>query len=313
MPLSTDIQHQLRRFLQSSLFAGEGAVITDLDGTAVHEFKGRIAIPEPVEFGLKALRDLGRPVIINSLRFPLNVIRTFGQEWDRIAHTPIPTISLNGSILGHITRKGGEIVFDEVAAFPLTTVEIDEVLRGVKGLLDDDVDDLLLFFYPRDWRQGEIIWTPAADRVESIRAKYVSAASVIAVPFDQLRETLMAQDICMIFLLIDVPQDQLMAYQHTKRSNFFTRKGVDKQFGATEFAARLGADLDHSVGAGDTELDTFLCCVGMAVLVGPLPLEFQGVKETVKIDNSLELGEVLFALADGLKHVGIRGEEVQGS
>jgi len=299
MPLSDEIQIEMRRFLQSSLFVSEGAVITDLDGTAVHEFQGRIAIQQAVELGLKELQGLGRPVIINSLRFPLNVIRTFGKEWHRITNAPIPVISLNGSILGHIKPDANDyLVFEEVAAFPLTHPEIDEVLKRVKGLLAGGVSDLLLFFYPRDWSQGEIIWTPIPEKVPAVQAKYLSASSVISVGLDRLHGLLTAEDVCMIFLLIDAPQDQLMAYQHTKRSNFFTRKGVDKQTGAAEFTARLGADLTHSIGAGDTELDKFLCGVGMAVIVGPLALEHKGVMGTIKLRDSLELGELLFFVAE---------------
>jgi hydroxymethylpyrimidine pyrophosphatase-like HAD family hydrolase len=299
MPLADDVKNQLRQFLLDSGFAHAGAVITDLDGTAVLEYRGRISIPEPVEFGLKRLRDLGRPVILNSLRFPLSVIRTFGREWYRIANAPIPTVSLKGSLLGYVTRAGpDELVFEEVAAFPLSLAEIGEILRGVKGLLDGGVRDIVLFYYPRDWTAGEIIWTPVPEKVAALEQKYLSASSVIAVEFAGLEELLAAQAICMIFLLIEVEEDQLMAYQHTKRNNFFTREGVDKLSGAKEFASRVGADLAHSVGAGDTELDSFLTGVGLAVLVGNADLEFRGRLQTVRLRDSFELGELLFSLAD---------------
>jgi hydroxymethylpyrimidine pyrophosphatase-like HAD family hydrolase len=299
MPLAAEVKNQVRQFLQDSRFACEGGVVTDLDGTAVHEYRGRIVIPEPVEFGLVRLRELGRPVILNSLRFPLSVLRTFGREWYRIANAPIPTVSLNGSLLGYVTTDAREeLVFEEAAAFPLSLPEIDEVLRGVQGLLDGGVRDLLLFYYPRDWTAGEILWTPAPEKVPALREKYLSASAVLAVEFPALRELLTARDVCMIFLLVDVAEDQLMAYQHTKRSSFFTREGVDKLRGARAFAGRLGVDLAHSVGAGDTELDTFLGGVGLAVLVGTAPLEFKGRLQTVKVRDSMELGDLLFALAD---------------
>ena len=57
------------------------------------------------------------------------------------------------------------LLFEEITAFPLTNVEIDEVLAGVKGLLDGGINDILVFYYPRDWRMGEIIWTPVAEKV----------------------------------------------------------------------------------------------------------------------------------------------------
>jgi hydroxymethylpyrimidine pyrophosphatase-like HAD family hydrolase len=101
----------------------------------------------------------------------------------------------------------------------------------------------------------------------------------------------------MIFLLIEVPEDRLMAYQHTKGSNFFTRKGVDKLFGAQKIAPKLGIDILHSVGAGDTELDRFLSGVGLAVHVGNAKLDFKGEFQTVKISNSFDFGELLFRLA----------------
>ena len=52
MGISEEVEGKLRLFMQQSEFATEGAVITDLDGTAVHEFQGRIIIPKEVELGL---------------------------------------------------------------------------------------------------------------------------------------------------------------------------------------------------------------------------------------------------------------------
>jgi hypothetical protein len=299
MALENGIEEQLRQFLQESRFTACGGVITDLDGTAVHEHEGRITIPEPVEFGLKQLHDQGRPFVLNSLRFPLSVLRTFGSDWYCISNAPIPTVSLNGSLIGHVTMNGqNELVFEEMDAFPLEAAEIDEVLQGVRGLLDDGIKDILVFYYPRDWRIGEVIWTPVAERVQPVKEKYLSASAVTAVEFDKLRDQMLAEEICMIFLLIEVAQDRLMAYQHTKRSNFFTHKGVDKLSGTREIAARLGIQLEDSMGAGDTELDRFLCGVGLAAIVGRASLEFKGLRQTVKLRDSFELGELLFRLAD---------------
>jgi hypothetical protein len=73
---------------------------------------------------------------------------------------------------------------------------------------------------------------------------------------------------------------------------------VDKLSGAEAVAARLGIDLAHSVGAGDTPMDNFLKGVGLAVQVGPLDLEHKGLRQTVKVPNSLELGALLFRLAE---------------
>lgn len=120
MALSVEVDELLKQFLQQSRFAASGGVITDLDGTAVHEDLGRIYIPQPVEFGLKALYDNGHRVVLNSLRFPLSVMRTFGKEWLAIADAPIPVVSMNGSQLGFVTKDDkDELCFEEIAAFPL--------------------------------------------------------------------------------------------------------------------------------------------------------------------------------------------------
>ena len=290
----------LRSFLMQSRFASDGAVITDLDGTAVHEAEGRVYIPEPVEFGLKKIYELGRPVVLNSLRFPLSVMRTFGKEWLAIANAPIPVVSLYGSQIGYVKRdEKDELCFEELDAFPLSTSEIDEVFALVRKMIEGGERDLLLFYYPRDWRMGEIIWTPVAEKVIPVKEKYTSASSVTAVELEKLREQLNAEEICMIFLLIEIPQDRLMAYQHTNRSNFFTRKGVNKLTGTEEIAKHLAFDLAHSIGAGDSEMDKFLQGVGLAVQVGSNPrFPFRGLTDTVRINTAFEFGDFLFRLAD---------------
>jgi hydroxymethylpyrimidine pyrophosphatase-like HAD family hydrolase len=298
MALNPEVNAAIRDFALSSGFPTRGGVVIDLDGTAVHEDKGRIYIPEPVEMGLKALYDRGRPVVLNSLRFPLSVMRTFGKEWMAISGSPIPTISMNGSQLGYVKRdEKDELCFEEIAAFPLKGPEIDAVLAGVEALLEDGIRDVLLFYYPSDWRMGEIIWTPVAEKVVPVKEKYTSASSVTAVELAKLEETLHAEEICMMFLLIERPADQLMAYQHSKPSSFFTTKGVDKMTGAREAAKILGFDLAATLGAGDTPMDSFLDGVGFAVHVGSMELNFRGLHNTIKVTNSFELGDVLFRLA----------------
>src|SRR5215203_275706 len=179
MSLSLKVENAVGDFAQSSGFTERGGVIVDLDGTAVHEEDGRTTIPRPVELGLKALYDRGRPVVLNSLRFPLSVMRTFGKEWLAISNAPIPTVSMNGSQMGYVRRdEKGELCFEEVTAFPLTANEIDVVIAGVEALLADRIRDVLLFYYPRDWRMGEIIWTPVAEKVAHVKEKYKSASAV---------------------------------------------------------------------------------------------------------------------------------------
>ena len=294
MELTREVESKLADFLRASQFATSGGVITDLDGTAVHEYQGKIVIPREVELGLMSHYERGRPIVLNTLRFPLSVIRTFGQDWYRLSNAPIPTVTLNGSLVGYVTKKSEQLVFEELQAFPLMKNEIDETLQRVKALLDGNITDLLVFYYPRDWRIGEVIWTPIPEKVIAVKDKYASASAVTAVEFEKLRQQMFAEDICMIFLLIDVPEDRLMAYQHTKRSNFITRVGIDKRSGAQALADILQFSLSDSMGAGDTELDTFLSSVGLAVTVGNGELTFRGTKQTIKLTSSAELGALLF-------------------
>lgn len=299
MLLNAEADAKLQQFINQSSFPTSGAVITDLDGTAVHEYQGKIVIPKEVELGLMHHYQRGRPLILNSLRFPLSVIRTFGQEWYKLSNAPIPTVTLNGSLVGFVKKTDeAELIFEQAAAFPLTGTEIKEALEGVKGMLDGGIKNILVFYYPSDWRIGEVIWTPLPENILAVKEKYKSASSVTAVELPKLQEQMLAEEICMIFLLIDAPEDQLMAYQHTKRSNFITHKGVDKLFGARAMSDLLKCDLRDSLGAGDTELDTFLSGVGMALLVGGIELKFRGLVDTVKLKDSLELGAVLFRAAE---------------
>ena len=299
MLLNAETDAKLQQFISHSSFPTSGVVITDLDGTAVHEYQGKIVIPKEVELGLMHHYERGRPLILNSLRFPLSVIRTFGQAWYKLSNAPIPTVTLNGSLIGFVKKAGEEeLIFEQAAAFPLTEEEIKAALAGVKGMLDGGIKNILIFYYPSDWRIGEVIWTPVPENILAVKEKYKSASAVTAVEFPKLQEQMLAEEICMIFLLIDAPEDQLMAYQHTKRSNFITHKGVDKLFGATAMANVLKCDLRDSLGAGDTELDTFLAGVGLALLVGSIDLKFRGLVDTIKLKDSLELGAVLFRAAE---------------
>ena len=296
--LDAAVEENLRHFLRESTYSSLGGVIVDLDGTIVHEDQGRTFIPDSAKLALKELYDLKRPFILNTLRFPLSVLRTFGKEWYELAHSPIPTVTLNGSQLGFVTTTTqGELTFEEISAFPLTAAEIDEVLDIAKSLVAAGISDMLIFQYPRDWRMGEIIWTPLPEKVIPVKEKYLSASSVTAVELLKFTDQMHSEETCMVFLLIDIPQDKLMAYQHTKRSQFHTRRGVDKLFGARQIATHLGIDLSNSIGAGDTEMDSFLADVGLAILVGNADLQFQGLSQTIKLRNPFELSTLLFRLA----------------
>jgi hydroxymethylpyrimidine pyrophosphatase-like HAD family hydrolase len=295
MSLAPNVEEQLRSFLRQTSFASHGGVVTDLDGTAIHEYEGRISIPRPLELGLREVYRFGRPLILNTIRFPLSVIRTFGRDWFTISNLPIPTATLNGSLLGFVVKtRDDEVVFEEKAAFPLSADENEGLLDGVNDMLVSGVEDLLVFYYPRDWRMGEIIWTPSPEKVLPVKEKFLSASSVTATELATLRDEMLSEEICMVFLLIDEPNDRLMAYQHARRNSFVTRAGVDKLFGARVMADHLGVDLSHSLGVGDTEMDRFLSGVGLAVIVGDNDLPFEGTLGTIRLKDSFELGELLF-------------------
>lgn len=288
----------LSHFLATSRFAEAGGVITDLDGTAVVEIEGRVRVAPEVEFGLKHLSDLGRPVAINTLRFPLNVIRSFGREWGAITHAPLPLVSLNGAITGHLVHaRGDTVVFEELDAKVLTAAELGEVMQGVRGLVEGGVEDLLLFHYPRDWTAGELIWAPDEGRADAARAKYRSASEVFSGSAAELEARLLEREVCMVFLLVNIPEDRRMAYQHAKPSSFVTHGGLDKLDGARRLAGLLGFDLAQSVGAGDTPMDSFLRGCGLAVQVGPHELEHKGLAGTIRVPDAAALGRVLARLA----------------
>ena len=302
-----DPHSTLREFLAQSDFMRHGGVMTDLDGTAVHEENGRAYVSVPMETGLKRMHDLGRDVIINSLRFPLSVIRTFGKAWYRVAGVPVPVVSLRGSLCGRLVlQKSGEIGFEEIEAICLEREDVRRIVSNAAALVDAGANELLIFFYPRDWRRGEMIWTPDVTRAQDVAAKYRSASKVISGGVQTLEQALMAEEICMVFQLLDLPQDRAMAYQHTQRNSFFTHEGVDEHYGAQRIAQRLGIDLLHSIGAGDSPMDDFLAGVGLAVIVGRLQLEYRGRLHTVRIKDSLALGNLLFSIGELGSKVGAK-------
>jgi len=292
----------LRDFLRTGRFASHGGFMTDLDGTAVFEREGRIYLPPSVENGLMHVRRLGRPVIANTLRFPMSVISVFGDDWHRASGTDLPLVSLKGSLIGRVVRSdSGETTFEEWHAKPLSAAEIGEVMTGVIGMVDDGVRDLLVFHYPRDWLRGELVWTPEAERIEAIAAKYRSATRVFTSDVRALHEALLSEDINMIFLLIDLPEDRRMAYQHTQRASFFTSEGVSKRSGAFDIARHLGFDLDASIGAGDAPPDDFLAAVGFAIIVGSNEVEYRGRHGTARVAGIAELGDMLAIVGESLE------------
>jgi hydroxymethylpyrimidine pyrophosphatase-like HAD family hydrolase len=293
----------LRRFVGQQ--DGSKALLAlDLDGTALLEDRGKVFISSSVEKGVKALHDLKIPVVINTLRFPLSVITTIGQPWYQITEQPMLTVLLNGSILGYIKCTDQKLHYEEIAAFPLQAAEITKILEGLTQLTKAGIDEVLFFFYSRDWQEGETLWTPNPAKVERLRKKFVSASRVISGSTERLGEELLRREICMTSLFIDRPEDTLMAYQHSKRNSFFTATGVNKASGLRALAAQLKLDPAEALGAGDTEMDTFLAEVGFAVIVGNAKLSFQGRKQTIRVATPQELGELILAYADLLQFQG---------
>jgi hydroxymethylpyrimidine pyrophosphatase-like HAD family hydrolase len=273
----------------------------DLDGTALLEDQGKVFISSSVEKAVKAIHDLNIPIAINTLRFPLSVMNTVGKEWYQIAEAPILTVLLNGSVLGYIKVEGEKMRYEEVAAYPMSREELKTLLDGMGQLLKDKIEDIILFYYSRNWQEGETLWTPKAERVPALQKKFVSASRVISGTVEQLAEELFAREICMCSLFIDRPQDTLMAYQHSKRNNFFTAKGVNKAFGLREVANKIGRFPDEALGAGDTEMDSFLSEVGCAVIVGNAKLSYRGRKETIRVASPLDLGNLVLGFANLLQ------------
>lgn len=293
------VHAEVQEFLRQSHYMERGAVITDLDGTAVHEVDGRVLIPRAVADGLTSVHRSGRRVIVNTLRFPRSVLSVFAKDWYGATGEPIPLVSLKGSQVGQVvTGPDGELEFEEFAAFPLLPSELNELMEGIEGMVLEGAPDLLVFFYPRDWRQGEMIWTADPERVPAVQRKYLSAAQVISGPTSLLRERLFEGEMCLVFLLHDVPADRRMAYQHTERSRFVTHQGVDKLHGTLAIARHLGVDLEHSVGAGDAETDNFLVACGLAAIVGNANLDFKGRLATLRLPDPLAWGQVLFQLGE---------------
>jgi len=297
MPIRNDQKLIIEQFVQRADFRS-GALILDLDGTALYEDRGKVFISGSVENGIKEIVAMGRPVVLNTLRFPLSVINTVAQEWMSITGDRIPAILLNGSLLGYIERKEESLCFVEIASFPLQKYEVEVLIFQLRELLENEIRDIALFYYPRDWKKGEVIWVPDEHRIAPLREKYVSASVVVTTSLEELLGNMIRDDTCMALVLVDRPRDMLMAYQHKEPSMFLTRDGIDKTFGTKEMAKILGISLPDSAGAGDTRMDRFLSDVGLAIIVGDDDLPYKGIRETLRAHDPIELGQVISNLAE---------------
>lgn len=281
----------LLHFLTQSRFRTAGAVMTDLDGTALHESAGRAAIPPEVANGLRAL---GRPIILNTLRFPANVVRSFGREWQAIQGGPVALVSLNGGIGGMIdATPSGMLGFEEVFAEVLSPADIEGVLGELEAEIDAGAADPLLFFHARDWRRGETLWTPDGARVPALRVEYPHADRVISTDLTELRDELHRRDLCLMLM----PHGDLPIYQQQRRKDFYTASHADKLSGAQRMAVAQGIDLASSIGAGDTAMDVFLGATGLAIRVGASDLLYEGLVGTLDVPDARGFGLAMATLA----------------
>ncbi|MBU6231031.1 HAD hydrolase family protein [Patescibacteria group bacterium] len=303
MSLSKEQIEKIAGFAAGSAFASEGAVVIDLDGTALSEENGRVFVSESVERGVAELIDLKRPLVFNSLRYPKAALRV-APAWLEITKAKIPAVLLNGSQIGYLDWNGSQAGFIETSAHPISPGHLLEIIEGIRELRSGDRirEDFAFMFYPRDWSKGELVWVPEAHKIHALREKYSAASDVFTSSLSELEAMLTAEEICMAFLTINATKDELKMYQHSEPSRFFTETGFDKASGLAESAEMLGFLSAESVGAGDTEMDGFLSSVGLAVKVKSRRarterIPFTGLRETVDVSDPIELGELFTALA----------------
>lgn len=295
---SSNVFEQFRTFLEFSDFINHGAVITDLDGTALHEMNGEVHIPQTIRTGIAQCNKAGIPIILNTLRFPMSFIRTFGHDWYSITNEPIPTVLLNGSLLGRIVRTSkGNLEYEEVKAFTLSHEEIDDLIDRIQLHVEENFGDVTLFYYSKHWKNGERIWTPRMSKVAELHDRYRSASHVSSMNINDLRCELKDLEVCMILLLTESSNaNNLMAYQLAEKNGYITTNGTDKAQGTIRIAGMLGIDLKSSIGSGDTELDNFLDVVGLAVRVGNKDIPYKGMVDTLTVGTPLAYGEMLSRL-----------------
>lgn len=278
-------------------FRQYGGLITDLDGTIVQHQEGNYIIPMEVQAGLQHLYQGDCAVILNTIRFPVSIIKTFAAILYPIAQNPLPVISLNGSQWGYIlATENGEFSFTEAGATPLKPEELQHFIADLKLLIQNKVPNITVFYYPRDWTKGEIIWSAEEDRVAEITQTYQSASRVYSSSLEILEENLLAEDISMIYLLVKKSLIPGAHLQHNLK-DFYTSAGVNKLAGAHAFINQLGRNLQYFIGAGDTPMDVFLKETGAVIKVGSLSLGFDCQQAILPVDTVAEIGEVFVQIA----------------
>lgn len=296
MSLTKEQKKQISDFTNRPEFVELGGLMTDLDGTVIQQKDGRYFMPEQVREGLTDMYNTSCPVVINTMRFPLSVIKTFATDWYDMSKASVPLVSLNGSQVGYINKDNkARFTFEETDAFPLKENEISKFISDVDAILSNN-GNVLVFYYPRAWNKGEIIWTPDKEKVEETKKKYRSASHVYSGKLNTLHDHLLSEDICMIFLLA-TKTDADVPYLQTNHKDFYTRRNVDKLYGAKKMISSLHRKIDHFIGAGDTPMDVFLKEVGQVVKVGNMDFPFQFNSPVLHLDHVPDIGEVFSEVA----------------
>lgn len=297
MSLTKEQKKQISDFCNRPEFMEKGGLMTDLDGTVIQQKDGRYFMPDSVKTGLTNMYEGSCPVIINTMRFPLSVIDTFADDWYHMSNASVPLVSLNGSQMGYINKeeKTG-FTFEEVDAYPLKAEEIKKFMADVARILDNN-GNVLVFYYPRAWTKGEIIWTSDKEKVAETKEKFRSASKVYSCDLQKLHEHLDAEDICMLFLR-ETEAKAGMTYLQTDHKDFYSHKNVDKLYGAKKMISHLGREIDYFIGAGDTPMDVFLKEVGQAIKVGNMDLKIGFKSNALLLENVPDIGEVFTEVAN---------------
>ena len=254
-------------------------------------------MPDEVRKGLTDMYNTSCPVIINTMRFPLSVIKTFAADWYDLSKASVPLVSLNGSQIGFINKNNSDFTFQETSAFPLKGEEILKFISDVDNILGNS-GSVHVFYYPRDWNKGEIIWTSDKEKVSETKDKYKSASFVYNSDLKTLHNNLNTEDICMIFLL-PVITDNDTSFVHTNHKDFYTHQKVDKLSGAKKMISHLHRQIDYFVGAGDTPMDVFLKEVGLVIKVGKMDFNFSFKSSVLQLEHVPDIGEVFTEVAKG--------------
>lgn len=301
MALTEEQKKLIQDFASQPHFRQFGGLMTDLDGTIVQHQDGNYFILQEVQAGLNDLYRVNCPIILNTIRFPISIIKTFAAVLYPIAQNPIPVISLNGSQWGYISQgKDKEFSFTEAGAQPLKPIEIKSFMADIQLLVQNRVPNIAAFYYPRDWTKGEIIWSAEEDRVAEMTKTYKSASGVYSSSLAVLEKNLADEEISMIFLLV---KKDLIEGTHLQRNlkDFYTTAGANKLAGAHAFVNQLGRNLEHFIGAGDTPMDVFLKETGAVIKVGNLSLDFDCQATVLLVKTVSEMGDVFTQIAKGCK------------